>query len=155
MVQMKESVANNQPPAKHLQLAGFTMVEFHPISSAKLFSLSFKRVSGKYKQDFEKANISKIDNPQRREYCLLMVIANVRPPRLRKLNLRNKRTLALSIKVFLFILVVSSALIAPNTARAKIDSTTIRVPQDYSTIQEAINQANPGDTITVSSGTYH
>lgn len=31
---------------------------------------------------------------------------------------------------------------------------TIKVPQDYSTIQEAINHANPGDTIFVYSGTY-
>jgi parallel beta-helix repeat protein len=37
----------------------------------------------------------------------------------------------------------------------KANPDTIRVPQDYPTIQEAINQANPGDTIQVSSGTYH
>jgi parallel beta-helix repeat protein len=37
----------------------------------------------------------------------------------------------------------------------KASPDTIRVPQDYPTIQEAINQANPGDTIQVSSGTYH
>ncbi len=33
--------------------------------------------------------------------------------------------------------------------------TTIRVPTDYPTIQEAINAANPRDTIFVSSGTYY
>jgi parallel beta-helix repeat protein len=32
---------------------------------------------------------------------------------------------------------------------------TIEVPKDYSTIQGAINHANPGDTIFVHSGTYH
>jgi len=37
---------------------------------------------------------------------------------------------------------------------AKASPTIIKVPQDYRTIQEAINQANPGDTIQVSSGTY-
>jgi parallel beta-helix repeat protein len=31
----------------------------------------------------------------------------------------------------------------------------IRVPDDYPTIQEAIVNANPGDTVTVSSGTYN
>jgi len=34
-------------------------------------------------------------------------------------------------------------------------SRTIKVPDDYATIQEAINAAAPGDTIYVSSGTYY
>jgi parallel beta-helix repeat protein len=34
-------------------------------------------------------------------------------------------------------------------------SAVIRVPQDYLTIQEAVNAANPGDTILVASGTYY
>ncbi|MCW4003677.1 MAG: right-handed parallel beta-helix repeat-containing protein [Candidatus Bathyarchaeota archaeon] len=38
---------------------------------------------------------------------------------------------------------------------AKAGSTIIKVPENYPTIQAAINQAQPGDTIQVSSGTYY
>jgi parallel beta-helix repeat protein len=37
----------------------------------------------------------------------------------------------------------------------KASSTIIKVPEDYLTIQAAIDQANPSDIIQVSSGTYH
>jgi parallel beta-helix repeat protein len=47
--------------------------------------------------------------------------------------------------LFLFALVTPQLQASPNT---------IHVPGDYTTIQEAIDQANPGDTIQVSSGTY-
>lgn len=46
--------------------------------------------------------------------------------------------------VFIFFLVFPSAVI----------SATLRVPQDYPTIQAAINAANHGDTVLVSPGTY-
>jgi len=36
-----------------------------------------------------------------------------------------------------------------------VSAATIYVPADYSTIQEAVNAANPGDTIIVASGTYN
>jgi len=36
-----------------------------------------------------------------------------------------------------------------------VDSGVIRVPQDYPTIQKAVNAANPGYTILVSAGTYN
>jgi nitrous oxidase accessory protein NosD len=34
-------------------------------------------------------------------------------------------------------------------------ATTVIVPDDYSTIQQAVNAASPGDTVLVRSGTYH
>ena len=36
-----------------------------------------------------------------------------------------------------------------------IDAATIAVPDDYPTIQQAVNAAFPGDTVYVPSGTYH
>jgi parallel beta-helix repeat protein len=37
----------------------------------------------------------------------------------------------------------------------RLISATIRVPTDYSTIQEAVNAAEPGNTVFVYNGTYH
>ena len=53
----------------------------------------------------------------------------------------------------LFSILLTSILIVANTIPAKSQN-TITVPDDFSTIQEAINNANAGDTIFVRNGTY-
>jgi len=56
--------------------------------------------------------------------------------------------------MFIIILgIVSLAMVGSHVGRAA--PSTITVPDDYPTIQQAINAASPGDTIFVRNGTYH
>ena len=50
---------------------------------------------------------------------------------------------------------LSTLMLKVEIQSAKAEPDSITVPDDYPTIQEAINSANPGDTIYVLSGTYH
>lgn len=61
-----------------------------------------------------------------------------------------KRKLAITTFITLLLLSMLELHIKPSTASGSI----IKVPQDYDTIQEAINAADPGDTIQVAAGTY-
>jgi len=58
----------------------------------------------------------------------------------------------------LYLLVVLAMLVlslpAAMPVAVEASTTTLYVPDDYSTIQEAIDAASPGDTIIVKSGTY-
>jgi len=59
--------------------------------------------------------------------------------------------------IVLFVLctfTLASCVVLPRVVSAVL-SGVIKVPQDYPTIQEAVDAANPSDTILVSAGTYN
>jgi parallel beta-helix repeat protein len=68
-----------------------------------------------------------------------------------ELKLRRKIILGM----MLTLLILSMLTFAFNIQPVISEPATIVVPYDYPTIQEAINAANPGDTIYVCSGIYH
>jgi len=57
--------------------------------------------------------------------------------------------------VMLTLLLISMLTLAFNIHPAKMIPTTIVVPDDYATIQQAIDNAYPSNTIYVKAGTYH
>jgi hypothetical protein len=57
-------------------------------------------------------------------------------------------------RIFSFLLAVALVLSFSLVTATPVAAATINVPGDYSTIQAAINAANPGDTIQVGAGTY-
>lgn len=67
------------------------------------------------------------------------------------MNNRILFNLFLSLLLILFLLASSIAIKPPTPVSA---ASTIYVPDNYPTIQAAVNAASPGDTIIVKSGTY-
>ncbi|MFO8009481.1 MAG: PKD domain-containing protein [Dehalococcoidia bacterium] len=63
---------------------------------------------------------------------------------------------AIVLSVLILMLVTSGTLVASQPAQAMDwGPKTLHVPAQYPTIQEAINNSSPGDTIQVVPGTYH
>jgi len=67
------------------------------------------------------------------------------------IGMSKKRVLETALTIVL----VGVLTLTFNTQQVRTDSQTIIVPDNYSTIQGAINAANPGDTIFVKNRTYY
>jgi parallel beta-helix repeat protein len=65
---------------------------------------------------------------------------------------RNKAKIRLLGSSLMFLLFITATL--PLFFCGAVDAATISVPDDYPTIQAAINAASPGDTVYVRAGTY-
>jgi len=96
-----------------------------------------------------KNNLFLIENRFLRVKYTLQAIAITKPDIPKGNSSMKKSTYTISCALILLLLSLTQL----RTA-AKAATSTIRVPQDYRTIQEAINHATDGETIQISTGTY-
>src|SRR5713101_4487890 len=61
-------------------------------------------------------------------------------------------TIAAALVALVLLMVLT---VLPDTSFVRSNPNTLHVPQDYQTIQQAVNAANPGDTIIVSARIYN
>ncbi len=71
---------------------------------------------------------------------------------IRKRNLEMKKR---NVTIILILLLSGMLSLTHKNTLIKAPSSIIKVPEDYSTIQKAVDAANPGDTILVASGIYY
>ncbi len=71
------------------------------------------------------------------------------------MNHANKTKLPKCSALFLFFSLVSTLIVQFSVQSVSADQKTIVVPDEYSTITEAVTNASPGDTVFVKNGVYH
>jgi hypothetical protein len=68
------------------------------------------------------------------------------------MNHANKTKLPKCFALFLFFTLVSTLMVQFSVQSASADQKTVMVPDEYSTITEAVANASPGDTVFVKNG---
>ncbi len=71
------------------------------------------------------------------------------------MNHANTAKLPKCFALFLLFTLISTFMVQFNVESARADQKTITVPDEYSTIAEAVANASPGDTVFVKNGIYH
>jgi parallel beta-helix repeat protein len=71
------------------------------------------------------------------------------------MNQANTAKLPKCFALFLLFTLISTFMVRFNVEPARADQKTITVPDEYSTITEAVANASPGDTVFVKNGIYH
>ena len=68
--------------------------------------------------------------------------------------MKSIHAMPLTIPTFLMVVLIGLITVASSGAPAAYADAKLQVPEDFSSIQEAVDAANPGNTIEVDEGTY-